>query len=119
MLKSKVKDKYPDLWQLWKINPEKLSFQGMESLQMVRKRSYQTLEKIMSCHLSGKIAIVTHRAVLKPLFAAILNMSEPFFWKIQIDTAAFSIAQFSPERGFTFTIINEASHLLNFTREDL
>lgn len=119
MLKSDVKEKYPDLWQLWKKNPEKLSFQGMETLQMVKKRSYQTLEKIMTRHSSGKIAIVSHRAVLKPLFAAILSMSEPFFWKIQIDTASFSIAEFRAEKGFTFTKINESSHLLDFTREDL
>jgi len=117
--KAWVRRTYPDLWQIWKTEPEKLSFKGMETLTEVRKRAYETLVKLINRHQKGKIAIVSHRAVLKPLFAAMLNMAEPYFWKIQVDTASYSIAEYRNDRGFTFTIINQNKHLENFFREDL
>jgi probable phosphoglycerate mutase len=63
--------------------------------------------------------VVSHRAVLKPLFATMLGMSEPYFWKIQLDTASYSISEYHPERGFTFTMINQNRHLPDYLREEL
>lgn len=117
--KAVVREKYPDLWKLWTTTPEKLAFPGMETLAQVQKRSYDALQKLIQKHSEGRIAIVTHRAVIKPLFAAMLNIPEPYFWKIHMDTAGYSIAEFRPERGFTFTLINQYKHLIDFVREDL
>jgi broad specificity phosphatase PhoE len=119
MLKSDVSKTYPDLWKLWKTTPEKLNFPGMETIETVKKRSLTALNKIINGHPSGIIGVVTHRAVLKPLFAGILKMAQPYFWKIQIDTAAYSIAEYQPKMGLIFTLINEHAHLENFIREDL
>lgn len=118
-LKSTIRENYPDLWKLWKTVPEKLDFPGMETLARVRKRAYKVLTSVMKSHEDGRIAIVTHRAVLKPLFAEMLNIPEPYFWKLHIDTASYSIAEYLPERGFTFTVINQTKHLKDFIREDL
>lgn len=114
-----IREKYPDLWKLWKTNPEKLAFEGMETLEMVQRRAFATLVRLVKRHPSKTIAVVSHRAVLKPLFAAMLQMNPPYFWKIQIDTASYSIAEYYQERGFTFTQINQNKHLENFLREDL
>ncbi len=116
--KDEVRKKYPDLWKLWTTEPEKLSFPGMETLQQVQQRSFAALQKIIRNHGEGRIAIVTHRAVIKPLFAAMLNIPQPYFWKIHMDTAAYSIVEFRAERGFTFTLINETHHLEDYVRED-
>jgi probable phosphoglycerate mutase len=117
--KDEVRRKYPEAWQLWVTTPEKLSFPGMETLAQVRQRSFAALQKIIQQHPEGRIAVVTHRAVIKPLFAAILDIPEPYFWKIHMDTAAYSICEYRPERGFTFTLINQTRHLKDFVREDL
>ena len=117
--KAEIREKYPELWKLWTTTPEKLAFPGMETLAQVRKRSFETLSKLLKIHLEGRIAVVTHRAVIKPLFAAILNIPEPYFWRIHMDTAAYSIAEYRLERGFTFTLINQTKHLSDFIREDL
>jgi broad specificity phosphatase PhoE len=117
--KAYISQKYPELWQIWLTQPEKLTFEGMETLPAVQKRAYQALRELLPKHPAGKIAVVSHRAVLKPLFAAMLGMSEPYFWKIQLDTASYSIAEYRPERGFTFTVINQNRHLQDFMREEL
>lgn len=118
-LKSEVRTAYPDLWKLWTTTPEKLSFPGMEPLSAVKERSHQTLKRLLREHSSGRIAIVSHRAVLKPLFASMLKIPEPYFWKIHIDTAAYCIAEYRNERGFTFTLLNQTRHLAEFVREEL
>lgn len=118
-LKSDIRVRYPDLWQLWVTHPERLSFPGMESLAMVQHRAYDALQRLVTKHDQQKIAIVSHRAVLKPLFAAMLDIPEPYFWKIQMDTASYSIAEYWPERGFMFTGLNINYYLEDFLREDL
>jgi broad specificity phosphatase PhoE len=117
--KSEIQEKYPDLWKLWINNPEKLAFPGMETLAEVQQRSYSALLQLVEQHKSGKIAIVSHRAVLKPLFAAILGIPEPYFWKIHMDTAAYSMVEFRSERGFTLTCMNQNKHLGEYIREEL
>jgi broad specificity phosphatase PhoE len=116
--KKIVRDKYPDSWQLWQTEPERLIFPGMETLAQVQDRSFKTLKKIIQNYSEGKIAVVTHRAVLKPLIAAILSIQQPYFWKIHVDTAAYSIVEYQPPRGFTLTLLNEHDHLQDFVRED-
>lgn len=117
--KAYIRQKFPELWQIWITMPEKLSFEGMETLGMVQQRAYYALRELLSTHSEGKIAVVSHRAVLKPLFAAMLGMAEPYFWKIQLDTASYSVAEYRHERGFTFTVINQNKHLGQYLREEL
>jgi broad specificity phosphatase PhoE len=117
--KSEIREGYPDLWKLWSTEPEKLNFPGMETLAEVRERSYAALRQLIKNHPDGIIAIVSHRAVIKPLIAAVLNIPEPYFWKVHMDTAAYSILEYRKERGFTLTGLNFNKHLVNFIREDL
>ena len=117
--KENIRNEYPELWETWLTAPEELKFEGMETLIAVQKRAYHFMMQLVSNHPDQTIAIVTHRAVLKPLFAALLGISGRYFWKIDIDTASYSIAEFRPERGFTFTCINQNKHLESFIREDL
>jgi broad specificity phosphatase PhoE len=91
----------------------------METLEKVQERSLKALQNLQIKFNSERIAIVTHRAVLKPLFAGMLNIPVPYFWKIHIDTAAYCIAEYRPQRGYTFTLINEFKHLQDYIREDL
>jgi broad specificity phosphatase PhoE len=118
-MKSEIRERYPDLWKLWTTEPEKLNFPGMETLAQVRERSSHALLQLIKKHADGKIAIVSHRAVFKPLIAALLKIPEPYFWKVHIDTAAYSILEYRQERGFTLTCLNFNKHLVNFVREDL
>jgi len=117
--KSVIQKRHPDLWSLWIGEPEKLHFPGMETLEQVRNRALAALLDIVEIEKSGVVGIVSHRAVLKPLFAAMLDIPAPYFWKLHVDNASYSIAEHTPERGFTFTLINQNKHLDEFVREDL
>jgi broad specificity phosphatase PhoE len=84
-IKGDIKNKYPDLWDTWLTAPEELNFEGMETFAEVQRRSYQFIMQVVPRHPDQTIAIVSHRAVLKPLFAALLGMTGRYFWKIDID----------------------------------
>jgi len=117
--KELIRAKYPQLWDTWLTHPEDLAFEGMETFAQVQQRAYQFILGILPLHHDQTIAVVSHRAVLKPLFAAILEIRGRYFWKFDIDTAAYSIVEYRPERGFTFTNLNQNRHLKSFIREDL
>ncbi len=117
--KALIKERFPEQWKLWTTHPEKLNFPGMESLAAVQRRSFNSLKKLLEQHPDQTIAIVSHRAVLKPLIAAMLNIPEPYFWKVHMDTAAYSIVEYREFRGFTLVLLNERDHLPDFIVEDL
>jgi len=118
-LKSEISKKYPYLWKTWLKEPEDLEFEGMETLKMVQNRAYQFVEKLIDYHTNGDILVVSHRAVLKPLFARMLGIAKNYFWKIELDPASYSVVEFKGDRGFTFTCINQNKHLQDYNREDL
>jgi len=119
--KDEIKKKYPEEFKTWITIPEKLNLDGVESVLQVQDRSVKTLKKIIN-ELSEReiqtFAVVTHRAVLKPLIAGVLDIKIPFFWKIHVDTSSYSILDYSPERGFTLKLLNQTSHLQNFVVEE-
>ena len=118
-LKSEISKRHPNLWKTWLNHPEELEFDGMETLKMVQNRAYRFVEKLIDRHSKGDILVVSHRAVLKPLFARMLGITNNYFWKIELDTASYSVAEYQQDRGFTFTCINQNKHLQEYTREDL
>ncbi len=115
--KAEIEQEFPEEWGLWLFHPERLQIPGAESLLDVRRRSFANLDTLVK-NLQGKtFAIVTHRAVLKPLLAEALGLSDPFFWRIHVDTASFSVLRHDRERGYCLTLLNQTCHLANYISE--
>jgi probable phosphoglycerate mutase len=89
--KKEIAKLYPKEWELWVHNPEKLRIKDMETLYDVQKRAKACLDNLVSKHGGETLAVVSHRAILKPLIAACLNIVSPYFWKIHLDTASYSL----------------------------
>ncbi|NOX38721.1 MAG: histidine phosphatase family protein [Calditrichaeota bacterium] len=116
---SVIRERYPELWNIWHTHPEKLRFPGMEPIPEVQHRALAALQAIQSHHSGETIGIVSHKVVLKALIAGLLNIPEPYFWKIHMDTAAYSIVEYSAGRGYTLMQLNQNLHLSDIVREDL
>jgi len=115
--KKWVEENQPDLWKIWVSEPERLRRPGAETLDQVQERAFSALERIVRDEGGKMIAAVSHRAVLKPLIASCLGIPAPYFWKVHMDTAAYSILEYTPERGYTLTLWNQTRHLQDFIRE--
>lgn len=115
--KEFVRENFPEEWNIWITKPEELYIEGIESLNEVMKRSLGRVEKIREMH-QGNVLIVTHRAVLKPLLAGLLEIPPPYFWKLHVDTAAVSIVEWlGPSRGWMLKNLN-INHYLHEYREE-
>jgi len=116
-LKTEIVKQYPGEWELWINNPEKLRVKDMETLYEVQKRAKACLDSLVSKHNRETFAVVTHRAVLKPLIAACLNIASPYFWKIHLDTASYSLLSYKENRGYCLIQLNQTKHLKEYVSE--
>ncbi len=115
--KADIQQEYPEEWRLWLSHPERLRMAGGETLGDVRRRAFANLDVLVKGHAGGVFAIVSHRAVLKPLLAEVLDIGDPYFWKVHLDTASFSILRHEKERGYCLTALNQTYHLGRFISE--
>jgi len=115
--KSDIEQEYPEEWKLWLSHPERLHIAGGESLGDVRRRAFANLDALVKGHSGGTLAIVSHRAVLKPLLAEVLDIGDPYFWKVHLDTASFSILKHEKDRGYCLISLNQTYHLKQFISE--
>jgi len=116
-LKKEIVEGFPREWELWINNPEKLRVEDMETLYDVQKRAKACLDSLVSKHIGETFAVVTHRAVLKPLIAACLNIVSPYFWKIHLDTASYSLLSYKENRGYCLIQLNQTKHLKEYVIE--
>lgn len=115
--KTEIEQEYPEEWKLWLSHPERLHVNGGETLTDVQRRAFANLNAIIGSHQGETVAVVSHRAVIKPLLAAALNIGEPYFWRIHIDTASFSILTHETTRGYCLVSLNQTSHLEHIISE--
>lgn len=114
---KKIAQEYPKEWELWVHNPEKLKVEDMETLYDVQKRAKACLDSLVSQHNGEVLVVVSHRAVLKPLIAACLNIASPYFWKIHLDTASYSLLSCKNGRGYCLIQSNQTKHLKEYITE--
>lgn len=114
---KKIAQEYPKEWELWVHNPEKLKVEDMETLYDVQKRAKACLDSLVSQHNGEVLVVVSHRAVLKPLIAACLNIASPYFWKIHLDTASYSLLSYKNGRGYCLIQSNQTKHLKEYITE--
>lgn len=116
-LMQEIAQLYPQEWGLWLNNPEKLKLKGMETLYDVQIRAKHCLDNLVSQYSGEVLALVSHRAVLKPLIAACINIGSPYFWKIHFDTASYSILSHRMVRGYCLVQLNQNKHLKEYCTE--
>ena len=117
--KKEIAEKFPKEFRLWRTEPEKLRMAGAETLEKVQARAVKALARITEERMGEGFAVLTHRAVIKPLIAGILGIPAPYFWKLNPETASYSIIEHTMERGYALTLFNQTRHLKEFIREDV
>jgi probable phosphoglycerate mutase len=116
---SEISEKFPQQYHRWLTEPEKLVIPGAETLDNVMNRTVAALTEIVQQYQGKTIAIISHRAVLKPLIAGILGIRKPYFWKIHLDTASYSILNYDSQNGFCLYQHNLNRHLAILTEEKI
>lgn len=108
--KEMVRLEQPDAWAKWTTEPELLRIPGGETLAEIRARAFPRLEALAAAHEGQRIAVVSHRSVIRVLAGAVLGMTEGYFWRFYMDNAGYSVLR---QNGTGFVIVswNENCHL--------
>jgi len=107
---KEVREKYAELYRLWRERPEAIHFPGGENLARVRARAWEGLQKVIRENPDKTALILSHRVVTKVLICAVLGLDDSHFWHIQQDTTAVNCIEYN--RGFFVTsLINDTCHL--------
>lgn len=115
--KKEIAREQPELWRTWMENPEELVVPGAETVEDVGKRALQALEAMVAANRGGTFAVVTHRTVLNPLLARCIAIAPPYFWKVHMDTASYSVLHHTEGRGFSLYALNRTNHLSGYVTE--
>jgi broad specificity phosphatase PhoE len=87
---EEVKERDDVLYQDWLDTPEQMRIPGGETLEDVLNRAMPfVVGSVMRCR-EGRIALVSHRVVLKVVICALLKLDNAHFWDIRIDNGAIT-----------------------------
>lgn len=112
---KEAREKYPDLYRLWREQPGAVSFPGGESLARVRNRGWEGLLRLAEGSPRQTILIVTHRVVTKILICAALGLDDSCFWRVRQDSTAINCLEY--DRGlFHLALVNDTCHLRGVPR---
>jgi broad specificity phosphatase PhoE len=106
---QQVRRLYPDLFNEWHNNPDKVRMPGGENLEDVRRRSGEVVNDIVSRH-QGNVLLVSHRVVIKVLICYLLGLDNSHFRNINQDVGGITIFDYVDGR-FVLTRHNDTSHL--------
>jgi len=114
--KKEIAAAEPELWRRWLAEPERMSFPGGESLAAVKARA-RAFHRLLISAGEDRLAVISHRSVLKCLLAEALGLGSRWFWKFHLDNASVSVLLHDPLRGFVLAKLNETSHLTDYVFE--
>ena len=107
---TEVKEQFPDLYELWLNEPNRVQFPGGESLDEVRSRTMEAVENLVAKHENKNIALVAHRAPNKVICCALLGIDNSNFWRIQQDTASTNLFIYKDSQWIV-SYLNDTSYL--------
>ena len=110
-IKAELAVEQPELWRTWLTQPEEWKLEGAETLDQVRDRALNDLNKIIEERRGSTIALIAHRGVLKPLIGGALGIRRPSYWRIHFDTASYSLLTFDSIHGYCLMGLNFIEHL--------
>lgn len=109
-----LRDKYPEFFQKWILQPGMTRLPEGESLHDLQDRAWTSVERILQRHSEGSVMIVAHSFVNRVILCKILGLSLDDFRCIRQDVAATNIIEFTG-RGPVLTRLNDTCHLRRFS----
>lgn len=97
------------LWQTVQHFPSRARFPQGESIREMQIRAVGAIERIVDCHLTGEVVVVSHADVIKAVVAHYAGMPLDMFQRIVIAPASISIIGVR-KMGVSILRLNDTSH---------
>lgn len=100
----------PDLHTRWLGDPS-LPAPGGESFERVRERVEAARRDIVALYPGQNVVVVSHVTPIKTLLQLALGVGPSLLYRLHLDLASLSIAEFYPDGGASVRLVNDTSYL--------
>ncbi|WP_038552626.1 bifunctional RNase H/acid phosphatase [Nocardia nova] len=100
----------PDLHQRWLGDPS-LPAPGGESFDAVRERVEAARRDLVALYPGQNVVVVSHVTPIKTLLQLALEVGPSLLYRLHLDLASLSIAEFYPDGGASVRLVNDTSYL--------
>ncbi|KUI23147.1 acid phosphatase [Mycobacterium sp. IS-1496] len=84
---------------------------GGESFDTVAHRVRRARNRIIADHGAATVLVVSHVTPIKTMLRLALNAGEGILYRLHLDLASLSIAEFYPDGGSSVRLVNQTAHL--------
>jgi ribonuclease H / adenosylcobalamin/alpha-ribazole phosphatase len=100
----------PDLHAKW-IRDTTVSPPGGESFERVERRVIAARNELVEAHQGRTIVVVSHVTPIKSLLRLALDAGPSVLFRLHLDLASLSVAEFYPDGNASVRLVNDVSHL--------
>ncbi|WP_305091765.1 bifunctional RNase H/acid phosphatase [Prescottella sp. R16] len=100
----------PDVHGRW-LSDTSVRPPGGESFDQVRTRIETVRDDLTATYAGSNILVVTHVTPIKTLLQLALGVGPSLLYRLHLDLASLSIAEFYPDGGSSVRLVNDTSHL--------
>lgn len=107
---TEASEQYPKLHRSWLGDPSVEPPEG-ESLNAVFERVRRTLDGVLRDYAGRTVVLVTHVTPIKAVLRTALAAGPELFYRLHLDLASLSVAEFYPDGNASVRLVNDTSHL--------
>ena len=108
---EEMRNKWPEVFSVWRSNPEKVTMPNGESLAQLRERCWQSILDIEQKHSGDdSVVVISHNFAIRSIVGELLGVPLEYFHRMSLNLS--SVCTFdSDERGRRLTGYNSTGHL--------
>ncbi|WP_067696917.1 bifunctional RNase H/acid phosphatase [Nocardia jejuensis] len=107
---QEAREQDPDLHTRWLGDPS-LPAPGGESFDQVRERIEGVRRDLVALYPGANVLVVSHVTPIKTLLQLALGVGPSILYRLHLDLASLSIAEFYPDGGASVRLVNDTSYL--------
>jgi len=102
--------RHPDLHGRW-LGDTSVPAPGGESFDQVQRRVARARDRIVTDHAGSTVLVVSHVTPIKTLLRIALGAGPSILYRLHLDLASLSVAEFYPDDGASVRLVNNTSYL--------
>jgi phosphoserine phosphatase len=106
---DEIRDKYPDIYSRWLIDPAKTIIPEAETLEAMQMRGVAAIEKLIEKHKGKTFCVVGHGGLNRGILFHYMNIDLNNFWRIRQDNTCINIIEL--DKAPIITLLNSTTHL--------
>ncbi|MEU3275323.1 bifunctional RNase H/acid phosphatase [Saccharomonospora sp. NPDC006951] len=107
---AEATERDPEIHRRW-MSDTSVPAPGGESFDEVHRRVRKALDELFASHAGQQVVVVSHVTPIKSLLRMGLDAGPSLLFRLHLDPASLSIADFYPDGNASVRLVNDISHL--------